>query len=213
MSDFLCHQGCSLFLLFHSWWMVSIIKFASSSKMAAGAPATRLRFQAGNRKHGEKGEMVDLSTEPTLRAPSENFCLYLTGHSGLKGNGNTVFRVIFPRKEDRRASSFLCLPQTQICSNRTLMTKKVLQIWANMDIFMSSSLAHICKTGKRFYSSLLQLREFITTRRAHLLKAAASVEFDSLWRPGNVGKIEQNPPASLRYLGACRKTRTGELAC
>lgn len=55
-------------------------------------------------------------------------CLYLTGHSGLKGTGNTVFKVIFPRKEDRRASSFQCLPQTQICSNRTLMTKQVLQI-------------------------------------------------------------------------------------
>ena len=213
MSDFLCHQDCSLFLLFHSWWMVSIIKFASSSKMAAGAPATRLWFQAGNRKHGGKGEMVDLSTGSTLTAPSENFCLYLTGHSGLKGTGNTVFRVILPRKENRRASSFQCLPQTQICSNRTQMTKKVLQIWANMDIFMSSSLAHICKTGKRFYSSLLQLREFITTQRAHLLKAAASVEFDSLWSPGKAGKIEQNPPASPRYLGACRKTHAGELAC
>ena len=213
MSDFLCHQDCSLFLLFHSWWMVSIIKFASSSKMAAGAPATRLWFQAGNRKHGGKGEMVDLSTGPTLKAPSENFCLYLTGHSGLKGTGNTVFRVILPRKENRRAGSFQCLPQTQICSNRTQMTKKVLQIWANMDIFMSSSLAHICKTGKRFYSSLLQLREFITTQRAHLLKAAASVEFDSLWSPGKAGKIEQNPPASPRYLGACRKTHAGELAC
>ena len=213
MSDFLCHQDCSLFLLFHSWWMVSIIKFASSSKMAAGAPATRLWFQAGNRKHGGKGEMVDLSTGPTLKAPYENFCLYLTGHSGLKGTGNTVFRVILPRKENRRAGSFQCLPQTQICSNRTQMTKKVLQIWANMDIFMSSSLAHICKTGKRFYSSLLQLREFITTQRAHLLKAAASVEFDSLWSPGKAGKIEQNPPASPRYLGACRKTHAGELAC
>lgn len=142
-------------LLFHSWWMVFIIKFASSSNMAAGAPAIRLWFQAGNKKHGGREQMVVLSTEPTLKAPSENFCLYLTGHSGLKGTRNTVFKVIFPRKEDRRANSFQCLPQTQICSNRTLMTKLVLQIWANLDIFMSSSLAHICKTGKRFYSSLL----------------------------------------------------------
>ena len=123
---------------------------------------------------------MGLSTGPALKAPSENFCLSLTGHSGLKGTGNTVFRVVLPRKETRRPSSFQSLPQTQLSSNRTLTTKKGLQIRANMDISMSGSLAHICKTGKRFYSSLLQLREFITTQRAHLLKAAASVEFDSL---------------------------------
>ena len=120
--------------------MVSIIKFASSSKMAAGAPTIRLWFQAGNTKNGEMWEMVVLST---LKAPPDNFCLYLTGCSGLKGTGSTVFKVVIPRKEGRIGGNSQFLLQTQICSNRTLtskilcvqLTSSYLQNWEKISVF------------------------------------------------------------------------------
>lgn len=67
--------------------------------------------------------MVVLSTEPTLEASLYNVGFYLTGHSGLKGTGITVFKVVFLRKEGEMGSGSQPLPQTQICFKRTVTIK------------------------------------------------------------------------------------------
>lgn len=51
------------------------------------------------------------------------------------------------------------------------------------------------------HSSLLYLREFITTQRAHLLKAAASVEFDSFEAQEKLAKLNRIHPHLYVILG------------
>lgn len=162
--------------------MASLIKVASLSNMAAGALTIRLWFQAENRRKREKGKIAVLSAEPTHKPHLTTFCLYLTGHSGPKGTGNTVFKVVFLRKEGRIGSRFQSLPQTQMCSNRTLMSKRP------CTSFQADSPAHSYKIEKRHQSSEIQPRKFIT-QTAHLPKSAALVESGILIISGKAGKI------------------------
>lgn len=132
----------SFFLFLQLWWMVSIIKVASSSKMAAGAPTIRLWFQLRRMKKG--GICWRYQQSQLLKPHLTTFAFISLAALDWRGL-RSIFKVVFLRKDGRIYSSSQSLLQTRICSNRTLMSKlpcvqlacSCLQKWGKSSVFQT----------------------------------------------------------------------------